>query len=102
MTVKAEDLLDELHIDQTDVELKVMQGLIDQSQELVMSSVDHSQLLPAYQAQPLFDPAVKAIATQLYYDRDLSTGLSKGAMMLLSHLSGRMVVTNVTGGDNDG
>lgn len=101
MTVIASDLLDEIHVDDTDVEEKTVSGLILQAQELVMSSVDHTQPLSAYEAQPLFDPAVKAIATQLYYDRELSAGLSKGSMMLLSHLSGRMVVKKKTG-DTDG
>ena len=41
--------------------------------------------------------AIKTLATQLYYDRELSKGMSAGLLMMLDQLQGM-----VSGSDPDG
>lgn len=44
----------------------------------------------------LMIPAIKTLATALYYDRSLSAGMPKGLLMMLTHLQA------TPGGDNNG
>lgn len=75
----ASELLAELNLD--DAELTTLQAQIEASIDIVKRSVGQLD-----EADPTAIKAVKTIATQLYYDRTLSGGLSRGVMMMLTHL----------------
>jgi hypothetical protein len=75
----AGELLTELNLD--DSELATLQAQIEASVDIVKRSVGTID-----EANPTTIKAVKTIATQLYYDRTLADGLSRGVMMMLTHL----------------
>lgn len=89
--VTAEQIMDELHIDVSDEETATITALIAQAQDIIRSSVDYNQPLASYQQYPMFDRAVTTLVTQLYYDRELSEGMSNGLKMMINHLKGRML-----------
>jgi hypothetical protein len=75
----AQTLLSELNLD--DAELATLQAQVTTAINLV----NHSASNVDPKSQTAID-AVKTLATQLYYDRSLENGLSRGAMMMLTHL----------------
>lgn len=83
-------LMDELNLDATDENIALIGDLISQSEDLIRSSVSYIKPLEDYLKEPIFIRAVKTLATQLYYDRTLSEGLSKGLQMMINHLKGRL------------
>lgn len=87
--------MDELHIDQNPTELTTVTNLINEATEIVNHSVSSSET--QYQASSTYDLAIKTLATQLYYDRELSRGMSAGLLMMLDQLQGM-----VSGSDPDG
>lgn len=83
--VDAKELLDELHIDDTPEEKATMTNLIATATAVVnhaISDIDN----PALLTDPLYTSAIKALATQSYYDRTLSAGESPGVNALISAL----------------
>lgn len=95
MTVNPTELMDELHIDQSPTELTTVTNLINEATEIVNHSVSSSET--HYRTSPIYDLAIKTLATQLYYDRELSMGMSAGLLMMLDQLQGM-----VSGSDPDG
>lgn len=87
--------MDELHIDQSPTELTTVTNLINEATEIVNHSVSSTET--QYQALSIYDLAIKTLATQLYYDRELSKGMSAGLLMMLDQLQGM-----VSGSDPDG
>lgn len=83
------DLLSELNLDSS--ELGTIQSLVTTAKEVVSRSADLSN------NDPLTIPAIKTLATQMYYDRSLDTGMSKGLLMMLTHLQ-----ATPAGGDSSG
>lgn len=88
MAVDATKLADSLNLDPEEV--TTLQALIDQSKELVKSSVNYSMTDAQLEAVPLFDSAVKSLATALYYDRTLENGMPRSARIMITHLQGRL------------
>lgn len=88
MAVEATKLADSLNLDPEEV--TTLQSLIDQSKELVKSSVNYSMTDAQLEAVPLFDSAVSALATALYYDRTLENGMPRSARIMITHLQGRL------------
>lgn len=88
MAVDATKLADSLNLDPEEV--TTLQALIDQSKELVKSSVNYSMTDAQLEAVPLFDSAVSALATALYYDRTLENGMPRSARIMITHLQGRL------------
>lgn len=86
MAVEATKLASSLHIDPTDSELAVLTSLISTAQALVKSSVSTIMSDDEYAKQPLYDGAVSALATALYYDRELSNGMPKAVKIMITHL----------------
>lgn len=86
MAVEATKLASSLHIDPTDSELAVLKSLISTAQALVKSSVSTIMSDDEYAKQPLYDAAVSALATALYYDRELSNGMPKAVKIMITHL----------------
>lgn len=88
MAVDATKLADSLNLDPEEV--TTLQDLIDQSKELVKSSVNYNMEDAQLEAAPLFDSAVSALATALYYDRTLENGMPRSARIMITHLQGRL------------
>lgn len=88
MAVDVTKLADSLNLDPE--ETVTLQALIDQAKELVKSSVNYSMSEEDLEAVPLFDSAVSALATGLYYDRTLENGFPKAAHIMIVHLQGRL------------
>lgn len=91
MTIDATKLADSLHVnlDETE-ELTTLEGLISTSKELIKSSVNYSLPDAELEQYPMFDAAVSALATALYYDRTLENGIPKAVNIMIVHLQGRL------------
>lgn len=83
-------LMNELNLDETDENTALIGDLISQSEDLIMSSVNYDKPLEDYLKEPIFIRAVKTLVAQMFYDRTLSEGLSKGVQMMINHLKGRL------------
>ena len=90
MAVDATKLANSLNLDPEQNEIDTLQSLIDESKELVKSSVNYSMTDAQLEAVPLFDSAVKSVATALYYDRNLDNGMPRSARIMITHLQGRL------------
>jgi len=86
--VTPQELADELNIDTDENELKTVASLIDSATSMIKSSiklqVTDDDILAVN--EPLYNRLIKTMATSLYYDRELSTGYSKGVMIMLTNL----------------
>ncbi|MBZ5977366.1 head-tail connector protein [Leuconostoc gelidum subsp. gelidum] len=86
--VTSQELADELNIDTDDAELKTVDSLIDSAKAMIQSSIKlkitDADILAVN--EPLYNRLIKTMATSLYYDRELSTGYSKGVMIMLTNL----------------
>ncbi|WP_311408372.1 hypothetical protein [Liquorilactobacillus uvarum] len=94
MAVITSDMLQELNLDDVDENSTLVSSLLDDSKALILDSLgltDDSTLI----GSKLYDRCIKAITTEMYFDRTLSTGLSNGVMLLLIHLKGQ-VLPNVS------
>ena len=95
MTVNPTELMNELHIDQSPTELTTITNLINEATEIVNHSVSSSKT--HYRTSPIYDLAIKTLATQLYYDRELSRGMSAGLLMMLDQLQGMISGSDTVG-----
>lgn len=84
--VDAKKLMDELHIDQSPTEIATVQALINEAQAIVKQATDSTGADIAYKKSPIYDRAIKTLVQQLYYDRSLTDGFSKGLIMMLDYL----------------
>lgn len=79
--------MNELHIDATDEETSTLKALVNEAQAIVDSAIGVSD--PAVNSvadDAIYVRAVKTLATQMYYDRSLEAGMSKGLIMMLEYL----------------
>lgn len=90
MTVKAEELADSLHIDQSEQEIATLKDLIDTSKDIIKSSVNYKLSDDAFAGYPMFDSAVKSLAQAMYYDRSLENGTPKAVVLMITHLQARL------------
>lgn len=88
--VTATDLANQAHIDITDEELQTLENLLKTATELVKSSINYSATDEELTKYPLFDSCVGALATALYYDRELSNGMPRAVNIMLVHLQARL------------
>lgn len=90
-----QELMDELHVDpseQTAVERARVSAV-----DYVRGAIDYSLEESELEQYPVFDSLLVALTTQFYFDKELSTGLSRGAQMLLIQLRARMLGSETTG-----
>lgn len=94
MAINAQDIADSLHIDADSTEIATLNDLIVTAKTLVKDSVNFEQLNnmsdDQLEAIPLFESAVKALVTALYYDRTLANGMPKAVDIMIVHLQGRL------------
>ena len=87
--ITAEELSNELHIDQTPEELHTLSALIDDASNLVLSSIANGLTADdVLKVAPQFNRLIASVVQSLYYDRALSEGLSHGQMILLQQITG--------------
>lgn len=88
-TLKTDELMlklrDELNLDDFDETNTLLIDLLTQSEAIVLDSTNYKNY-EQVSDKDIFTRAVFTLATQLYYDRTLSEGLSKGLQMMLNHL----------------
>lgn len=86
--VTPQELANELNIDTDDNELTTVGSLIDSAKSLIKSSiklkVTDDDILTVN--ADLYNRLIKTMATSLYYDRELSSGYSKGVMIMMTNL----------------
>lgn len=85
----AADLVAHLNLD--DAELSTVTDLVTRADSIVKHTGYAGD-----DDNPDYCNAVTTLATQLYYDRTLSTGLSKGALMMLTALQAQAGLTTTT------
>lgn len=87
--ITPEELADELHIDQTEEEIKSLTNAINDASNLVLSSIANDLTAEAVlKVAPQFNRLVASVAQTIYYDPALSDGLSHGQMILLQQITG--------------
>ncbi len=86
--VTSQELADELNIDTSDNEIKTLDSLIESATAMIKSSiklkVTDDDILTVN--ADLYNRLIKTMATSLYYDRELSSGYSKGVMIMMTNL----------------
>lgn len=88
----ADDLVSELNLDSS--ELATIRTLVTTAKEIVNRSADVST------NDSLVVPAIKTLATAIYYDRSLESGMPNGLIMMLTHLQANPPASQ--SGDTDG
>lgn len=86
--VTPQELANELNIDTDDNELTTVGSLIDSAKSLIKSSINlqvtDDDILAVN--TDLYNRLIKTMATSLYYDRELSSGYSKGVLIMMTNL----------------
>ena len=86
--VTTQELINELNIDPDENETKTVNSLIDSAKSMIKSSiklqVTDDEILAVN--TELYNRLIKTLATSLYYDRELSSGYSKGVMIMMTNL----------------
>ncbi|WP_206611271.1 head-tail connector protein [Lacticaseibacillus hulanensis] len=86
MAIGAQTMLDELNLD--DDQEAIVTDLIAMAEVTIQRSVNRHVELSKLYTDPIFSRAVKTLVTQLYFDRSLEAGLSKGVLMMINQLKG--------------
>lgn len=88
--ITASELADELHIDESPIELAVLGTLIQDASAIIRGSIspDLTEGFALSVAPEQFNRLVGSVATSLYYDRSLSGGFSHGQMIIIQQLTG--------------
>lgn len=90
MAVDVKELMSELNIDDSPDEQATLASLVTDATDMVKSSVNYSLSDDEYAEYPLFNRAVKALASAMYYDRSLEAGMPKSVEFMIAHLQARI------------
>ncbi|MGB4825581.1 MAG: head-tail connector protein [Leuconostoc mesenteroides] len=86
--ITASDILDELHIDSTDTEIKTINRIIANASSLVRVSIKKditdAEILAIN--EPLYTRLIITIVAYMYYNRTLDSDIPLGAKVLLDNL----------------
>lgn len=89
--ITAEQVCDELHIDQSEEELATIGRLLVDSSALIRGSIaddaTEEELLAV--SGNVFNRLVSSLASKMYYERDLSSGYGAGIQIMLNQLRAR-------------
>lgn len=90
--ITAQELLDENHIDSNYDEIATMNRLISDASALIRGSISDSvtdeKILAVCPSQ--YNRVVSALATRLYFSRDLSEGYGMGIQIMINQIRARM------------
>lgn len=89
LVISVDDMLTELNLDATEENNEVVSGLIQDSQDIILSSFSSNLNASELKTDRTYIRAVKALCTFMYFDRSLSAGVPKGVQMLITQLQGR-------------
>lgn len=86
-----EQLINELNLDETPETTQLLTNLITSAKVIVSRSVNSTVSSETYEADVIYQRAVATLATQLFYDRTLSGGMSLGLKMMIETLQGEYI-----------
>lgn len=84
-----DETMAELNLDDVGSTKQTIQSLVEHAEAIVENSVNPGVPLNTYLVDPMFRRAVITMATQLFYDRTLESGMSLGFQMLIVHLQAK-------------
>lgn len=85
---KVTEVLDELCLDDEPENRTLISNLINQAEVLICDSLSATVKPDDLRDIPIYQRTVNTMVTQMYYERTLPDGFSKGVMALLNHLEG--------------
>lgn len=86
--MNVDKVISELNLDGDDNEVQLVTDLLDQAGAIIRNSVNHKVSADVYELDPMYQRAVITLATELYYNRGLPSGLSLGLQMMINNLKG--------------
>ena len=89
LVISVDDILTELNLDATEENNEVVSGLIQDAQDIILSSFSSNLNASELKTDRTYIRAVKALVTSMYYDRSLSQGIPLGVKMMITQLQGR-------------
>lgn len=81
-----DELMTELHIDDSDEERQTLEVLLKDSEALIIESCSTSENIDKLKKDSLYPRAQKAVAYHMYVDRTMENSLSPGIQMLMVKL----------------
>lgn len=93
--ITANEIMAELHVDETDEETNVFESLISQASALIRGSISFDNLTDDFLMSvdgDVYSRLIITLVTSLYYDRELSKGYSKGVQIMLSQFRNRVLM----------
>ena len=85
---KVTEVLDELCLDDEPENRKLISNLINQAELIICDSLSANVKPDDLKENAIYQRTVNTMVTQLYYERTLPNGFSKGILALLNHLEG--------------
>lgn len=85
---KVTEVLNELCLDDEPENRTLISNLINQAEILICDSLSATVKPENLRDVPIYQRTVNTMVTQMYYERTLPNGFSKGVMALLNHLEG--------------
>ena len=91
--VTAEQVCDELHIDQSEEELATIGRLLVDSSALIRGSISNDVTDEQIFALSggAYNRLILALVTRMYYDRELSNGYGMGIQIMLNQVRARVL-----------
>lgn len=91
--VTAEQICDELHIDQSEEEKATIERLLADSSALIRGSISNDvtdeQIFAL--SGDVYNRLILALVTRMYYDRELSNGYGMGIQIMLNQVRARVL-----------
>lgn len=84
--VDAETMLQELNLDETEDNKRIITALLDEADAMIRNSVDRKASKADFEKDPIYTRCLKSLVTQLWYDRTLQDGMPVGIQMMIVHL----------------
>lgn len=91
--VTAEQVCDELHIDQSEEEVATIERLLADSSALIRGSISNdvtNEQIFALSGD-VYNRLILALVTRMYYDRELSNGYGMGIQIMLNQVRARVL-----------
>lgn len=84
LTELVQTIMLELNLD--DDETALITGMVNSAIPVILNAVDSSKTYDDFKGNDLFILAIKTLTTQIYYERTLPDGLSKGLLAVVKQL----------------
>ncbi|WP_419154098.1 head-tail connector protein [Weissella viridescens] len=94
--VDEKTIMAELHIDETEEETALIKNLIDDAETLIVGSISSQREINKDYVEKVngqvFGRMVRTLVTDLYYDRTLTNGYSKGFRIMMNQLRSEVLM----------